>query len=317
VGDASFVDASRRIATVTQDGKIHLWERSSSEQLSELVTDAVDGTAAINPSVDRYAAVRANEVVVASSTSPKATEVVATWAASFVRFSPRGDVLLVGGGERDAMLWSLTTQGTTATFADTAKTTGCGAFAVDGARVALGSRDGRIGVFSAAGTRLATLAGHTGPINNVDFSRDGRYIVSASADCTARVWDAETGAVRSVLDGQRSILSSAALNADGSLAVTGSNDGQVQFWDTQRARLLFTYDGHAGPVYSAAFSPDDERVLTAGGSDQTARLWDARLASISAASLRSRVRCEVGLELRDGNVLPLVANSADCEATSK
>jgi len=34
---------------------------------------------------------------------------------------------------------------------------------------------------------------HTGPIEDVEFSPDGRFILSVSADGTARVWDAHNG----------------------------------------------------------------------------------------------------------------------------
>ena len=123
--------------------------------------------------------------------------------------------------------------------------------------------------------------------------------------------------MRSVLSPERGILGSAALNTDGKLAVTGSNDGQVQFWDTQRARLLFTYAGHAGTVFAAAFGPKDELVLTAGGGDKTARLWDARAAVMSAETLRKRVRCEIRLELRDGKILSPPDAPANCDGASK
>ena len=35
------------------------------------------------------------------------------------------------------------------------------------------------------------LAGHTGPVLSASFSPDGKRVVTASSDKTARVWDAE------------------------------------------------------------------------------------------------------------------------------
>lgn len=38
------------------------------------------------------------------------------------------------------------------------------------------------------GRLVATLAGHTGAVNTASFSPDGRLIVTASTDRTARLW---------------------------------------------------------------------------------------------------------------------------------
>jgi WD40 repeat protein len=48
---------------------------------------------------------------------------------------------------------------------------------------------------------IATLIGHTAYILKASFSSDGERVVTASADNTARVWDAESGIVLTVLSG--------------------------------------------------------------------------------------------------------------------
>ncbi len=50
-------------------------------------------------------------------------------------------------------------------------------------------------------TSLATLRGHNEPIHTVAFSPDGDRIVTGSADNTAKVWDAHTGAELLTLKG--------------------------------------------------------------------------------------------------------------------
>jgi WD40 repeat protein len=42
------------------------------------------------------------------------------------------------------------------------------------------------------GQEVRTLAGHSGSVRGVALSADGRRAVSASADNTLKVWDAET-----------------------------------------------------------------------------------------------------------------------------
>jgi WD40 repeat protein len=49
------------------------------------------------------------------------------------------------------------------------------------------------------GQLIHTLTGHSFTVNDVRFSRDGRWLVTASADGTARIWDAKSGSPRLIL----------------------------------------------------------------------------------------------------------------------
>lgn len=75
------------------------------------------------------------------------------------------------------------------------------------------------------------MRGHDGPVSQVRISPDGRWIASASADGTARIWDAETGAHMTTLVGHVAGLSCLAWSPDSNTLATGSDDKAIRLWD--------------------------------------------------------------------------------------
>ena len=81
---------------------------------------------------------------------------------------------------------------------------------------------------------VRVLTGHTKPVISTSFSPDGKSIVSASYDYTARVWDAQSGAERAVLKGHTSYVFSASFSPDGKSIVAASEDGTARVWVRRR-----------------------------------------------------------------------------------
>jgi WD40 repeat protein len=118
----------------------------------------------------------------------------------------------------------------------------------------------------------AELRGHTAGLTVARFSQDGRQIVTASDDGTARVWDASSGRLMSQLRGHSRAVSGAGFSPDGRFVVTASDDETVQIWVAATGQLLAALAGHGGPVLSVQFAPDGRRIVTAG-EDRTVRLY--------------------------------------------
>jgi len=100
-----------------------------------------------------------------------------------------------------------------------------------------------------------------------------RPVVTCSSDYTARVWDWHSGCCRSVLEGHRGEVNSAAFNADSERVVTASSDCTAIVWNAADGSSCASLVGHRLSVASAAFAPSGLAVLTCSW-DCTARIWD-------------------------------------------
>jgi WD40 repeat protein len=123
-------------------------------------------------------------------------------------------------------------------------------------------------------TATPTLVAHKHGVRSASFSTDGKKVVTASADSTARVWDAQSGAQIAVLSGHTAEVYTASFSMDGKRVVTTSADNTARVWDLSVSPPMSTIlTGHTGDVVNASFSTDGKWVTTAS-KDNTARVWD-------------------------------------------
>ena len=106
------------------------------------------------------------------------------------------------------------------------------------------------------------------------FSPNGRVIVTAPDDKTARIWDAADGHEIAKFDGHLKGVTFAAFSPEGKYVVTASKDKTARIWDAANGREVEPPMMHDDVVYSANFSPDGNRIVTAS-EDNSARVWNA------------------------------------------
>lgn len=133
-------------------------------------------------------------------------------------------------------------------------------------------------------TRL-TLDAHADRVYAVDYSPDGKYIVTAHNDGTAWLWDATTGKALATFKGHTGPLRRAKFSPDGHYILTTSIDGTVRTWEAPSGKALATLQSFSGELSGgayggsdgrgASFSPDSQLIATAG-EDGVARVWEVQ-----------------------------------------
>ncbi len=201
-------------------------------------------------------------------------------------FSPNGKYVLTGSDDGTAKIWNASTGAVLATLTGHEDRVRHATFSKDGTQILTSSNDRTARIWLLKETAQAdgsanveaTVAqifnGHEWAVLSAEFSDDGKFVITASEDNTARIWDATNGKELSILAGHTARVTSVAFapGNDPTRAVTASQDGAVKLWDTKENKEILTLDGHTREVTSVAFSPDGKYVLTAS-EDGRAILW--------------------------------------------
>lgn len=181
-----------------------------------------------------------------------------------VALSPDGKLVLTGGWEGQMCLWDTAT-GEELRRLQSPVTAKAVAFSPDG-RLAVAAGDGSGGDVRiwdvATGRPRWSLKGHAGPVYGLDYSRDGKSLVTGGFDGTVRVWEVETGKEYRRMNCGRVRLWGVAFAPDGGRVVSGGDDGLVWLWDVASGKALEKLEGHRRWVLGVAYAPDGEHIAS-------------------------------------------------------
>jgi WD40 repeat protein/class 3 adenylate cyclase/tetratricopeptide (TPR) repeat protein len=121
--------------------------------------------------------------------------------------------------------------------------------------------------------RLEHVWFHTGGVNQVVFSPDGRRVAAGGNDSFARIWDVESGAASVPPLAHNGPVQVVAFSPDNRWLATGGDDFHARVWDAATGQPVTPPLEHNGALADLLFSPDGRRLLT-GASEFMVRLWD-------------------------------------------
>ncbi len=166
------------------------------------------------------------------------------------------------------------------------------AFSPDGTLVAVGLAKGSSDnpvydvhlVERVSGAEVRRLTGHTAVVTDLDFSPDGRQLLSASVNGEMILWDVVQGLrLRSLIEHTNAVMA-VDFHPDGHLAASGSADSSVILWDTVTGDALRRYTAQAKSILSIAFAPDGKSLFSVGDDLPNESVREIRL-DISADAL--------------------------------
>ncbi|KAH8835724.1 TFIID and SAGA subunit [Flagelloscypha sp. PMI_526] len=183
------------------------------------------------------------------------------------------------------------------TLHDVSEGSPCSTFSEDTSLMAAGFAESYIRLWNLKGEKLRGLKSDL-PLNSVHDAQSLRkyrekkvysvsfdplhgssappkYLLSGSADATARLWSMDTYTNLVVYRGHESPVWDVKWNPTGLYFATASRDRTARLWSTDRASCLRIYAGHLNDVDALAFHPNSLYLATAS-SDWTARLWDVQ-----------------------------------------
>lgn len=193
-------------------------------------------------------------------------------------FKPGSNSELLGVGE-DSNIWDINRKTVIASLTGNKDLIRWAAFSSDGKRVATASNDQKMRIYdiekieSGIGAPKLTFETHGGSVNNVQFSPYGNYVMTSSADNTARLWTLEPEASNIRPAAYKQAVRSVAFSFDGTRLATASEDGTAHVWTPGTKPVELRSPAAGAWIMGIAFAADGRLIATAGA-DKVARIWN-------------------------------------------
>lgn len=298
----SFDPQGRRIAAAGKDGRVHIWDvHDRREQVICEGHPAGVVSIAFSPNGQRLASggmfdqilkiwdANTGRLVQSMDASRRERRFTITRDFGQISFHPTGRTLAIGGDDNQVRIWNLGQDREAQELVAHGGPVRSLAFTNEGT-LATAGEDGLIKLWAGRSVELLnTIRAHTGSVNAVTLSPDGKLLASAGQDKSVKLWNPANGQLLWERSEHREEVYGVAFHQDGRLLVSSSHDGQILLRNVSHGQVLAevsnrTEYGDDSPVSSLAFQNQGDQLAVGG--------WDGNVSlySVSDSSLlRSHV----------------------------
>ncbi|PWA19931.1 hypothetical protein CCH79_00016615 [Gambusia affinis] len=218
-------------------------------------------------------------------------------AITGLQFSPSGRLLASSSKDRTVRLWTLSLKGESSVLKGHTGAVRSVSFSHDGYSLVTASDDKSVIVWSVPRRcYVYSLSQHTNWVrcarygsvdllslfaavhawlgfSRVEFSPDGRLIVSCGDDCSVRLWDTSTKGCINTFTNCGSSVTFVDFNSNGTWIASSGDNNCLKIWDLRTNKLIQHYQVHGGGVNSFSFHPSNNYIIS-GSSDRTVKILD-------------------------------------------
>jgi jouberin len=155
-----------------------------------------------------------------------------------------------------------------------------------------------------SGIELFVYVGHHDLIYEIDWHKEGEFLLSCSSDCTVKLWLYDKNNIESYSSPDpwttlphSSFVYTAKFHPklkNNKIVITGSYDGLIRIWNAEERRILVTLPQHEAMINNIIFTPNGSRFISADSSG-VIKIWED--------TQFTRVQAGIGEEVKTMNQL--------------
>mgnify|MGYP001254282921 CR=1 FL=1 len=193
-----------------------------------------------------------------------------------LRFSRNAKLLLAGGGiggrSGRVVLWDVASANRVTAVGDEFDEVLAADISADQRFVALGGPQKVVRLIRTADGQIdAQIEKHTDWITALEFSPNGRMLVTGDRAGNAFLWETRGARESAVLKGHGGIINAVSWRGDGGVVATASGDGKIRLWNRSTGEKMKDWTAHGGGVQGLAWLADGR--LASCGRDKKVILW--------------------------------------------